>query len=143
MRRAACFMLTTILLAGCASPLTPTGSSADPNALSGGVWRLNEASMKGLVAKVPAGATVTIEFADGKASGIAACSTYSASYQANTAGSIAFHDFHTTPMRCPNATMTLESAYLAALHFASTISMGETLTIQGLMHTLTFRKQDP
>jgi heat shock protein HslJ len=133
-------LLIPLTLAGCASN-PPTGSGgADPAALTGAVWRLDATSVDALATNVPQDVAVTIQFAQGEASGYSGCNSYGGSYQAKDDGSISFGEFRSTLMACEEPLSSLESAYMAALGKATTFSVGTTLILKG-DGTLTFDKE--
>ena len=143
MRNLAVLAAVVLALNACASRSGTSGGGSDPSALAGARWRLDAASMSALVDSVPAGADVTIEFADGQASGSSGCNHYGGSYDAKDDGSISYGHFAVTLMACPDPQMALEAAYLKALSDSTTFSVGDTLTLSGGPHSLTFAKETP
>lgn len=107
--------LIALVLVACANPGSGSGSATDVGDLLGVMWTLDRSSMAGLVDEVPSGATITVSFEDGQASGRAACNSYGGAYHAGDDGSMSFDDFAVTEMGCEAPLMTLESAYLEAL----------------------------
>jgi heat shock protein HslJ len=130
------------LLPGCGSS-APTGGAAgtDPAALTGATWRLNDTSLGALVASPPADIAVTIEFADGQASGNSGCNAYGGGYTAKSDGSIDFEQFRVTLMACPDPQASVESAYLAALAKVTTFSVGDTLSLTGGGVSMSYSKE--
>ena len=143
-RSLASLTLTTLVLVSCANADGGSGSAgADPGALVGHGWTLDQASMASLADEVPAGAAVTIAFEDGQASGRAACNSYGGAYDAGDDGSLSFEGFAVTEMACEPELMSLESAYLEALATVTGFGVDGTLTLHGPDVDLTFDEEVP
>jgi heat shock protein HslJ len=133
-------LLIPLTLAGSASSPPSESGGSDPAALTGAVWRLDAASVDALATNVPQDVAVTIQFAQGEASGSSGCNSYGGSYQAKDDGSISFGELRSTLMACEEPLSSLESGYMAALGKATTFSVGTTLILKGDV-TLTFDKE--
>lgn len=125
-----------VLLAGCAS--AAGGQDVD---LTGGTWRLTEATVDDGPVQVPDDAEVTLLVEDGQASGKAACNTYGAGV-ATEGTAVTFDQARRTLMACEEPLMTLEDTYLQALARVEAGSRdGDTLELTGqgvrLVFTLT------
>jgi heat shock protein HslJ len=143
-RSLALLTLTTLALVACADAGDGSGGSGtDPQALMGHGWTLDQTSMAALVDDVPAGATVTIAFEDGQASGRAACNSYGGAYDAGDDGSLSFQGFSVTEMGCEPGLMTLESVYLEALGTVTGFRIDAKLTLHGDGVDLTFDEEVP
>jgi heat shock protein HslJ len=134
----------TLALVACADAGDDSGSwGTDPQALTGHGWTLDRSSMASLVDEIPAGASVTIAFEEGQASGRAACNSYGGAYDAGDDGSLSFEGFGVTEMGCEPSLMTLESAYLEALGTVTGFVVDGTLTLHGDGADLTFDEEVP
>ena len=142
-RSLASLTLVSLALVACADTGDGSGSGTDPGDLLGVVWTLDRPSMAGLVDEVPPGATVTLSFEDGQASGRAACNSYGGAYDAGDDGSLSFEGFAVTEMGCEPPLMTLESAYLDALGAVTGFSVDGKLTLRGDGVDLTFDEEVP
>jgi heat shock protein HslJ len=131
-----------VALAACAKS-QPSGSGADPSALTGTIWKLSDQSMASLVQQVWLGSQITIEFQGGQASGLSACNQYGGSYTAGSDGSMKFGSFHSTAMACEPAVGALEQAYMAALGKVTHFSVDGTLTLTGTGKPLAYDRAPP
>ena len=111
-----------VLSAACVPISAPAGGAEDaaPAAanpvLEGTNWQLTElAAAVGTLAPVPAGAEVTIAFADGSASGSGGCNRYNAGFTVEGQSGIAFGPAASTMMACVGPGADVESLYLAML----------------------------
>jgi heat shock protein HslJ len=118
-------------MVACAQGSSSSGGGTDPAALQGSEWVLDPTSMAALVDQVPAGAEITIAFADGRASGKAACNSYGGGYTASDDGSMSFEPFAVTMMACDEPTMLLEHAFLATLAGVSSFAVDGGLLLAG------------
>src|SRR3990172_2918671 len=84
-------------------------------------WYLDDSSEK---TPILTGTQVTLQIDQDQISGSAGCSTYSAQFKLD-GDQISIGPTATTMMACPEPIMQQESAYLAALGDAATVSMGE------------------
>lgn len=102
-----------------ASEPAPPASSGSAVALPGTGWRVTGfAGTTGVATAILPGTTVTLAFeANGAAGGTGGCNRYSGTYTLDAAaGTLAFGPLMQTEMACsPDATMTQEAGYLAAL----------------------------
>ncbi|MEX1171483.1 MAG: META domain-containing protein [Chloroflexota bacterium] len=106
----------------------PGGSPGIVGDLAGTSWVLAEIPTAPIVDTIP-----TLDFgADGTVSGFAGCNTFNGTYQADES-SIAFGPLATTKIGCPDPTMLVERAYLAALASATSWRIGEAgrLVLEG------------
>jgi heat shock protein HslJ len=143
-RSLALLTLSTLVLVSCANADDGSGSTGtDPEALIGHGWILDQASMAALIEDVPSGATVTLTFEDGQASGRAACNSYGGAYDAGDDGSLSFEGFAVTEMACEPELMSLESAYLEALGTLTGFRVDRQLTLHGDGMDLTFDEEVP
>jgi heat shock protein HslJ len=142
-RSLASLTLVSLALVACADTGDGSGSGTDPGDLLGVVWTLDRSSMAGLVDEVPSGATITLSFEDGQASGRAACNSYGGAYDAGDDGSLSFEGFAVTEMGCEPPLMTLESAYLDALGAVTGFRVDGKLTLHGDGVDLTFDEEVP
>jgi len=135
-------MLGTLTLAACADVSHGSASGSTPDDLLGVVWTLDPSSMAVLADEVPSGATITLSFEDGQASGRAACNSYRGAYEAGDDASLSFEGVSVTEMGCEPALMTLEAAYLAALDEVSSFGVdGKRLLLQGDNEDMTFEQE--
>ncbi|MCX7645190.1 MAG: META domain-containing protein [Rhodobacteraceae bacterium] len=101
---------------------TLSGAGGDPEALLRGVvWRAEDLGGRG----IPDGAEVTLVFRDGRASGRSGCNRYTGGYGVSGEG-LSFGQMAATRMACPEALMTLERDYLAALSRVSRFDIDAT-----------------
>jgi heat shock protein HslJ len=143
-RSLALLTLGTLALVACADAGGGSGGSGtDPQALVGHGWKLDRASMAALIEEVPSGATVTLTFEDGQASGRAACNSYGGAYDAGDDGSLSFEGFAVTEMACEPVLMSLESAYLEALGAVTSFNVDAQLMLHGDGVDLTFDEEVP
>lgn len=105
-----------LLLAGCGA--TAGKGGGDP--LAGTAWTLDDLAGKGL----PAGASVTARFHEGRIGGTAGCNQYFASYEVR-GDSVRVGPAGTTKMMCPEPQMTVESAFLAFLGGVKTYKLAD------------------
>lgn len=134
--------LLPFVLVACADSGSPAGgASTDPADLEGVVWALDQSSMTSLTEEVPPGATVTLEFTQGQASGTSACNNYSGGYQASDDGTLSFDQLAGTMMACDTGLMALETEYLQALGRVTEFSIDGTLVLTGDDASLTFAAQ--
>ena len=134
----AALVLALPLLAACSSqseeaapsPVETIGAQpAGGPDLDGTTWLLQSGPFAGEVGA----AGITLEFADGQASGTSGVNQYSGTYTATTDGSLQFGAFAVTAMAGDPDAMALEQEYLTALSqtFGYT-SNGTTLTVYGV-----------
>ena len=143
-RSLALLTLTTLALVACADVSHGSVSGSEPDDLIGVVWTLDPSSVAVLVDDVPSGATVTLSFEDGQATGRAACNSYSGAYEAGDDAALSFEGFAVTEMACEPALMTLEAAYLAALDKVESFGVdGKLLLLQGENEDMTFVQEVP
>ncbi len=122
-------------------PGDETGAD-DP--LEGGEWVLVGYGPEGALIELPAGALVTISFADGGLKGSAGCNSYFGGYQVS-GDAIEVGPVGSTEMWCEGL-MDLEDAYLATLSEATGFSLapdGGRLTIASAIGVLVFEKPQP
>ena len=135
--------LTALVLVACAEASHGSVAGSDSQDLLGVVWTLDRSSMTVLTDDVPTGATITIAFEDGQASGRAACNSYGGAYDAGDDASLSFEGFSVTEMACDPELMTLEAAYLAALDKVTSFGVDGKLLLQGQAEDLTFEREVP
>ena len=119
----------------------PMDDSDDP--LEGGEWVLVGYGPEGALIELPAGALVTISFADGGLRGSAGCNSYFGGYQVS-GDAIEVGPVGSTEMWCEGL-MDLEDAYLATLSEATGFSLapdGGRLTIASAIGVLVFESQN-
>lgn len=135
--------LTSLALVACADAGdgSDTGNSTRPEDLTGVEWTLERSSMAGLVDEVPPDAEITIAFADGQASGRAACNSYGGAYDARDDGTMSFEGFAVTEMGCEPVLMALESAYLEALAKVTGFGIEGVMRLSGDGFSLTFDEE--
>lgn len=131
-------LLPLILVACADSGGGATGVGNDAADLTGVTWQLDGSSIASLASDSPSDAVVTIEFADGRVGGRAACNSYGGAYQASDDGTIAFESFSVTEMACDEPLMALEAAYLTALGQVTGFGVGGNLALTGGDVTLEF-----
>jgi heat shock protein HslJ len=129
-RSIALLPLVPLLFVACAQS-SSNGGASDPATLQSTDWVLDPTSMAALVDQVPPDAEITIRFADGRASGKAACNSYGGEYVAKDDGSLSFGPFAVTLMACDEPTMLLEHAFLATLAGVSSFSVDGDLLLTG------------
>jgi heat shock protein HslJ len=119
--------LTVVLIAvlllgvGCGS------AGTQQPALDGTTWRLTSWAEPD---PIPATASVTAEFADGRVAGSAGVNRYNAAVAAGTDGSFAIDQPVVTKMAGPAEAMAAEAAYLRRLQAATSYAIdGDTLVI--------------
>ena len=114
-------VITLLLLgAGCSS-------SKEQPALDGSSWKLTSWAEPD---PIPASATITADFADGKVSGSAGVNRYNAAVTSSTDGSFSIGKAATTMMAGPEDAMAAEAAYLKRLQAATSYAVnGDTLVI--------------
>ncbi len=99
-------------------PLDDATAAPDTGPLDGSAWALTAIASR----QVPGGATVTLQFADGRLSGSDGCNRYSGRYEAS-GSSISIGGIAVTDMNCasPEGVMEQEQAYLKALATAKSV----------------------
>ena len=136
--------LLPFILVACANDGGASGGeSHDPADLTGVTWQLHASTIASLVSDPPQDAIVTLEFADGQASGRAACNSYGGAYQAGDDGTLSFESFAVTEMACDEPLMALESAYLAALGQVTGFGVEGNLVLTGGDVELSFSAEVP
>lgn len=107
--------------AGCSS------AGQDQPALDGTSWKLTSWAEPD---PIPASATITAEFADGRVAGTSGVNRYTAAFTSGTDGSFATEAAISTKMAGPEDAMAAETAYLNRLQAATSYSVdGDTLVI--------------
>jgi heat shock protein HslJ len=102
-------------------------SSSEQPDLDGTTWSLTSWAEPD---PIPAGATITAEFPDGRVAGSAGVNRYSAAVTSGTDGSFSIDPAVTTRMAGPADAMAAETAYLERLQAATSYSVdGDTLVI--------------
>lgn len=115
----------------------PTPSSAAAGGPTDGAWVLESGEVDGEDLVLVDDATVTLLVADGRASGTAACNTYTT--DVDTSDGWRIGEAAVTRMACEDALMTLESSYLDALaRVRSAEASGDQLELEGPDVRLTF-----
>lgn len=115
-------MLMTVLglSAGC-------GNGPEQPALDGTTWKLTSWAEP---APIPASATITAEFAEGRVSGTAGVNRYNAAVSSSTDGAFSVDQPMSTKMAGPPEAMAAETAYLQRLQAATSYRVdGDTLVI--------------
>jgi len=136
----AVILITCLLAAGC------TGQAPEPG-LNGTGWTLTGYVVNGTAVPVLTGTKVTIDFGDGgRITGTAGCNRYFASYEVKGTA-ITIGPAGSTMMYCGSpGVMEQESAYLALLNQATTITVeGDRLSLSDAKGTriLSFAKTVP
>jgi heat shock protein HslJ len=130
----ASLVVTALFIAACvpippATPSQPSGASqasAGTDNLAGTSWILTTLNgQRGL-----ADATVTLNFADGRASGTDGCNNYTTAYTADGTNLKIQQPIATTLMACPEPIMNQAAAYMKALEQTATYKVdGKQLTL--------------
>jgi heat shock protein HslJ len=113
--------------------------------LEGTTWVLDAASIASFgLEDPPTDARVDLRFAEGSASGRAACNSYQGGYEVD-GERLTFSAFAVTEMACDPPLMELESAYLRALAAVSSfdVTNADSLFLTGAKGTLTFVREPP
>lgn len=93
------------------APLLAVATGADPDPLDGSAWVL--AAVTGR--QVPGGATVTLQFADGRLSGSDGCNRFAGSYSTSGSAIEVSPQLASTQMACPEDVEAEARAFIAAL----------------------------
>lgn len=113
--------LLVVLGAGCGA------STTEQPALDGTSWKLTGWAEPD---PIPADATITAEFADGRMAGSAGVNRYNAAVTSGTDGAFAVEQAITTKMAGPADAMAAETAFLRRLEAATSYQVdGDTLVI--------------
>jgi heat shock protein HslJ len=116
------------------------GCTEDPADLGGRTWVLDPSSVAAMGLQVPAGTRVDLTFEGDRASGTAACNTYSAGFVAAGAD-LSFDQIVATTRACEDALMTLERRYLEILAATDSYEVeadGSSLIVSGGPQPLAF-----
>lgn len=120
----------TLTLSRAGKPLLVYRASVGADALAGG-WNATSIYTGNAIESTVAGSALTLEFADGRASGNTGCNTFSGEFTAAGADRITIGPLATTRAACADpALSTQEQQYTAALELAQTYRVtGDQLTL--------------
>jgi heat shock protein HslJ len=126
------------MVGACTRP-PPPPPPPPPAGLEGTSWVLRPDSLD---VAIPAGHTVTATFRDGMVSGLAACNSYRASYEAGPSDRLALGDIVTTRRACEDPILRAEQAFTGELRRVGTyrIDGGELRLGDGRAELLRFTR---